>query len=264
MIYLRLFENGLLGSIEYNVTKPFMGSDNELNFNKNLQIKPNDWYYRNRKISYSYNSNGHRCHEICDINFDNYILFVGDSHAEGVGLELERTFAYLTAQKLDISYYNLGLSASGIDYMLFNVTSWISRYPKPKYVFLYWSDPTRFLKKADGSDVLQQMMINHAVPEADRHFLVYGEMSGYVSTKHWLTSTLLKTVLDNHNIPFFNFYCGHPDRHYNSKLIERILPKFTYDRARDDHYGIETHSAISDLLCEKFNHQYNSTHLSSR
>lgn len=257
MVSLRLFENGLLGSIDSNVTNPFMGSDNELNFIKNLKIKPIDWYYRNCKISYSYNSNGHRCHEISEIDFDNYILFVGDSHAEGIGLELERTFAYLTAQKLGISYYNLGLGATGIDYMLFNVLSWISQYPKPKFIFLYWSDPTRFLKKSDESEILQQMMVNHAMPEADKHFLVYGEMAGYVKTKHWFTSTLLKTVLNNHNIPFFNFYCGHPDRHYNSKLIERLLPKFDYDRARDGHYGNDTHRAISEVLCEKFNDVYN-------
>jgi hypothetical protein len=252
---LRFYDNGLLGCREPNVTKLFMDSDNELNFKKNLKIKPKDWYYRNCNLSYIYNRHGHRCHEIKEVDFTNYILFVGDSHVEGIGLELKRTFPYLTSQKLGLSYYNLGQGATGIDYMLFNILSWISRYPKPRYIFCYWSDPTRFLsiKMANGVEILDQMMINHAMPEADKHVLVYGEMGGYFRTKHWLASNLLRTVLDNHNIPFYNFYCGHPEQHYNSPLIERILPKFNYDRARDDHYGIETHKAISDLLCEKFN-----------
>lgn len=257
MVCLRLYANGLLGNIESNVTARFMGSDSETNYIKNLQIKPKDWYYRNCKITYRYNTNGHRCHEIDEVDFDNYILFVGDSHAEGVGLELKRTFAYLTAQKLGVSYYNLGLAGTGLDYMLFNVISWISRYPRPRYIFNYWTDPTRFLKITEGNKILQAWMINHAMPEADKHFLVYGEMAGYVNTKHWLTSTLLKTVLDNNNIPFFNFYCGHPDLHYKSQFIERLLPDFAYDRARDDHYGNETHIAISEILCEKFNGIYN-------
>lgn len=251
---LRFYKNGLLGCRESSVTKFFMDSDSEEKYLSNLSTQPHDWYYRNREITYVYNSHGHRCHEINDIDFNNYILFAGDSHAEGIGLELERTFPYLTSQKLGASYYNLGQGATGIDYMLFNVLSWISKYPKPRYIFCYWSDPSRFLSltKENGIEILEQIVINCEMPEADKQLLVYGEMGGYFKTRHWLASTLLKTVLDNNEIPFYNFYCGHPDQQYNSHLIERILPKFSYDRARDDHVGIETHSAISELLCEKF------------
>lgn len=252
MIELRLFDNGLLGYKESSVTKQFTGSDNEPRYLKNLQIKPTDWYYRTNSISYIYNSTGHRCHEIDQIDFDNYILFAGDSHAEGVGLELNKTFAYLTSQRLGLSYYNLGLGSTGIDYLLFNLVSWISKYPKPKFVFSYWSDPTRFLKITVDKETLSPIRVDQYTGDNDARILVYGEMTGYFSTKHWLAASLLKTVFDNYMIPFYNFYIGSPNRHYNSEIIEQILPTFEFDHARDDHHGIKTHNAISDVLCEKF------------
>ena len=60
-----------------NVTVKFSGGDQELFYEQNLIDQPDDWYYRSTDITYEYNSLGHRCKNIEDIDLDNYLLFSG-------------------------------------------------------------------------------------------------------------------------------------------------------------------------------------------
>jgi DNA polymerase III alpha subunit len=53
--------------------------------------------------------------KIEDIDLNNYILFIGCSHTEGIGLELQTTYPYLVSEELKCDYYNLGLGGTGID-----------------------------------------------------------------------------------------------------------------------------------------------------
>ena len=98
----------LIGNEFSNTTLAYRGLDSEENLHINLASQPNDWYYRNKTITYQYNEYGHRCKSIHDIDLDNYILFAGCSHTEGVGLELETTFPYLVSNQLGNDYYNMG------------------------------------------------------------------------------------------------------------------------------------------------------------
>ena len=84
---------------EHNVR--FSGTDTSKIFLENLKTQSNDWYYRSNIISYDRNSNGHRCKNIDEIDLNNYILFIGCSHTEGIGLKLEDTYPYLLSNKLE-------------------------------------------------------------------------------------------------------------------------------------------------------------------
>lgn len=83
-----------------------------------------------------YNSNGHRCKEISEINFQNYILFAGDNGSLGLDKPIEQTFPYLMAQKLKCDYYNLSVFNGGADALKYNLISWFVKYKRPKAVVI--------------------------------------------------------------------------------------------------------------------------------
>jgi hypothetical protein len=95
-----------------------------------------------------YNSFGHRCKEIADLDFDNYVLFAGCSHTVGVGVTVKQSYPYRVAKKLKCDYYNLGLGGGGIDAVEHNLLAWFTLYDKPpKYIFCEWPDYARFMSQ---------------------------------------------------------------------------------------------------------------------
>ena len=83
------FNKNFIGNNMPNKTVNFLGfTDSEERYLESIKTQPNDWYYKDRSFTYSYNEYGHRSKNISDIDLDNYILFTGCSHTEGVGLEL--------------------------------------------------------------------------------------------------------------------------------------------------------------------------------
>ena len=98
--------NNLLGWSQAGSTTDRCANDTPENLKKNLSKQPADWYYQDKEIYYKWNSTGHRCKEISDIDLSNYILTIGCSHTVGVGLELEKSYPYVL---LDLGY-NIDLS----------------------------------------------------------------------------------------------------------------------------------------------------------
>jgi|TARA_R110000822_G_C15136000_1_gene475646 hypothetical protein len=98
-----------------------------------------------------YNSLGHRCKDIADLDFDNYVLFTGCSHTVGVGVTLKQSFPYKVAKKLKCDYYNLGVGGSGVDTIEHNLLVWFTLFDKPpKYIFCEWPDYARFMSQLPG------------------------------------------------------------------------------------------------------------------
>jgi len=87
-------------------------------------------------LSEQFNSNGHRCKEISEINFQNYILFAGDNGSLGLDKPIEQTFPYLISQKLKCDYYNLSVFNGGLDALRYNLITWCTKYKKPKAVVI--------------------------------------------------------------------------------------------------------------------------------
>lgn len=83
-----------------------------------------------------YNNHGHRCKNLQDVNFHNYILFVGDNLGLRLDLPLEETFPYIVSKKLSIDYYNLCVFNGGIDIIKHNLFLWLKKYPAPKAVVI--------------------------------------------------------------------------------------------------------------------------------
>ena len=107
--------------------------------------------HSNTSNSKEYNRFGHRCKEVDDLDFDNYILFVGCSHTVGVGVTVKQSFPYNVAKKLKCDYYNLGVGGGGIDAVEHNLLTWLTLYDKPpKYIFCEWPDRARFMSQLPG------------------------------------------------------------------------------------------------------------------
>lgn len=94
-----------------------------------------------------YNSLGFRCKEFTDIDMDNYILFAGSSHTEGVGVKPDQTFAHLVSAVMKCDQVNLGVGGGGIDAVEHNLLMWFLKHDKhPKAIIVEWPDYGRFIQ----------------------------------------------------------------------------------------------------------------------
>lgn len=141
MIY-NYFQNGFIGhSKPYNRYYYFKGEREEF---ENNCAKIKNWRYKDLDITYDYNSNGHRCKEIQDLN-DDYILVTGCSTTDGHAEKLEETYPYILAKNLGLDYYNLGLKGSSVNTTYYNLTMFLNKvHIKPKAVILQWPHFNRY------------------------------------------------------------------------------------------------------------------------
>jgi hypothetical protein len=227
---IKLFDNIIYGTDEHNLYFRELGSDTESNFLQNLKKQPNDWIYRNKKINYLRNNLGHRCKELDKLDND-FILFLGCSITEGVGLAIEDTYPFLLSKKLNLDYYNLGIGGTGIDVLSMNLSLWFSNIKKPpKMIVIQWPEIYRRIE-------IENKDITLLGPwSTDDHFK--NEILGN-SFNHYYN--VLKTI----NISYINFL--------KIPMIDFTNEEIVYlDYARDlKHPGIDSNKNISDFLYNK-------------
>ena len=241
------FYDDFIGDEFCNTTVNFAGGDEEDRFIFNLGTQPEDWYYRNIDITYKFNKHGHRCKNINELDLDNYILISGCSHTQGVGLELETTYAYLLSQKLNCDYYNMAIPAAGADVVQHNILNWYYSIPKkPKLIIIQWPDHSRFM----SYNPEYQNLIPRGTWQKDdtRRFIVNCDEYGAFYARKKLITDLLNNVID---VPLIRFNYGGQVGYDADPIKMRKL-----DVARDlSHSGIKSHAAVTDMLyqlaCEK-------------
>ncbi len=231
------FYQGFIG-VAANKELEFVGGDEEEPFLENSKSQPNDWYYRTHPITYKYNSNGHRCKDIQDIDLDNYILFAGCSHVEGIGLELEKTYPYLVAKELGCDYYNLSLAGTGIDVMTHNLALWRAKVKQdPKLLIIHQPEITRFvtLENSDGVLILNTIWHNES---SVLKFIDQGSEIDFFSSRFNINATLIENLYHNSKIVRVDWAePRHPDTIHFSQ----------FDKARDlSHAGIESNRKLAD------------------
>jgi hypothetical protein len=204
---------------------------------------PNDSLLQ-QNVLYKYNDLGHRCKNVEDIDMDNYILFAGCSHTLGEGLNLEQTYPYLTAKNLNCDYYNLGMSASGLDVMFYNVMMWLATYKKPKLLVLQYPDHTRF-----SAITYPPMVLPYGVWTTDNDamdILTKSEEKGVFAFRNLCFTQLIDTI----DIPKIKLVFGSTKAYDYCTKIERL------DYAVDNlHYGVETHISCADLISDKYKNE---------
>jgi len=234
--------NDFIGEDISNTTVAFTGGEDEKSFKANKKKQPKDWYYRKAKIEYTFNSYGHRCKDVSELDFDNYVLYTGCSHTQGIGLELEKTYPYLIAQELGHDYYNLGIPATGIDVLEYNLLTWFFKFKKkPKAVVIQWPDHSRFISCYPGySNLIPNG--SWSKDKDSQKLLVNGENTGFFHARKHLCYELIHNVVD---VPIIKFNYGGQVSYDKYELILKRL-----DYARDlSHSGIKSHQAFANTLC---------------
>jgi hypothetical protein len=227
------------------VKSEWMSRDTEGQYLDNVKTQPNNWYYKDKTITYSFNKNGHRCNDIEDINLSNYILVLGCSHTVGVGLELEKTFPYLIAKELRCNYYNFGVSATGIDVVEYNLLTWIRKInTSPKAVVIQWPDHTRFASHLPGHENLIEKGSWTEDPD-NVELIVNSEESGFFNARKLLTLKLINNLV---KCPIITcLFTSQPIFDPYNLYIRKV------DKARDlTHAGIESHKNWSELILREF------------
>lgn len=142
-----------------------------------------------------FNSRGHRCKEIEEINLQNYILFAGDNISVGWGTPLEQTYPYLVSKALNLDYYNLSIFNGGLDSLKYNLITWYHKIPqKPRAIII----SNEFLNAFIVSD------INHTTfspcdlnDESVRAVLDSGNTTNYFKSRQYFTDKLISTLIVN-------------------------------------------------------------------
>lgn len=258
-------QHNLFFKRQLSETYHFLDSDDEELFNKNLTTKPQDWFYRNNPITYKMNSLGFRCQELSDIDLNDYILFLGDSHTEGLGLHLEHTYPYKVSKKLNKSYFNLGIGGTGADVMFCNLITWLHTFPHPKYIVLFYTENTRTLVKPQEDFRYENIAVSWAEGirnvEDMKKFLVLGDLLGYFHSRTNLYVHMVDAILKYHKIPYKNItiYEQPVNPPYNIEVIEA----FSKPRARDMHVGIEWHQEVTEVLVKDYHDKYSNATINS-
>jgi hypothetical protein len=98
--------------------------------------------FEQNSVEYCYNSAGYRNPEF-DIVQTDYILVLGCSHTEGIGLPLEQTWVSKLQQMIGCSLVNLGKAGAGADFVAQNLQNWLSVALPPRAVIIQWPNPCR-------------------------------------------------------------------------------------------------------------------------
>jgi hypothetical protein len=272
MHLLQLYNNQLIGYSPKYKYEDYSGTDTEELYKKNLKNNPIDWYYRDVTITYERNSSGHRCNEIEEVDFDNYILAVGCSFTEGIGLELDKTYVSVLAKILKCDYYNLGVGGSGIDVMFHNLFVWVASQPKkPKLIIVQWPSTERFShllynnvdKPIDEEVLLRTISPNTNYSDATE-MLVSGDSINFFKTVELLTKVKIEYIKKLFGVPILEVSLKNTPNFKDDSIIPFDTYNRTTDFARDQigntfsgHYGIMTHSNLAKRLVIEFHKKYN-------
>lgn len=240
------FNQGFIG-YEPNQSLKFSGADREEALSANLKELPDDWHYRTAEITYNNNSLGHRSIDPKNLNLDNYILFTGCSHTEGIGLELEKTYPYIVADKLGCDYYNLALGGTGIDAMMHNLSLWLGKTKeRPKAIIVQWPNEARFLVVNELENNLRPMGMWDQEEEVSR-FMASGSFNGFFSSRKKIAYNFINSFSDDTKIVNVDIY---PD---NTENMENFLHFLQVDWARDlKHTGIKSNQDLAKRISDTF------------
>jgi hypothetical protein len=136
-----------------------------------------------------FNSRGHRCKELEDINLHKYILFAGDNVGVGWDKPIEETYPHIISKSLNMDYYNLCIYNGGLDALKHNLITWFSKVPEaPKAIIVSCEFLNSFLVCSDNYDNLR------ACDPADEYVAIVldsGNTTGFWNARHAMMDRLI-------------------------------------------------------------------------
>lgn len=224
-----------------------IGKDAESEYIKNLSKNGPNWYYATNNFSYLRNGNGHRSKEITELDLDNYILCTGCSVTEGIGIDTIHRYTDIIADNLKCDMYNLALSASGNDIMVYNLVTWFNKIKKkPKFIVVQWTNEHRF-STIDNTGIFHQMGVwNTEIEE----YLDAGMTNNHLPSATKIYRMILQQVVD---VPIIEIYWNISTSIQSKYILEWPL-SLIIDYGRDLlHPGIKSNIILASKLMKIIN-----------
>jgi hypothetical protein len=184
-----------------------------------------------------FNSRGHRCKEIEEINLHNYILFAGDNVGVGWGTPIEETYPYIVSNALNTDYYNLSIFNGGLESLRYNLITWYHKIPqKPRAIII----SNEFLNSFIVSDLNNTTFLPCDLNDENiKAVLDSGNTTNYFLTRQYFTDKLISNLI---KVPI-----------YQIEFKDKI-PALKNNVISLKHEGdIFDHQAISKLIVAEFN-----------
>lgn len=230
----------------------FTQTDNEEKFNENKEKFGKDWYYYNKEIDYKYNSWGYRTKEFSELN-DDYILVLGCSFTEGIGLHYDDIWASKLSEKINLDVFNLGIGGSGPDISIYNTIlfhNFILKNKKyPKYVIYQWTfeNRTSYMFNSNHNSVnIETFSVSYPKESYPKNHKKYYdwyihsfiENEGELIKQNNLASIICNNIWGSMNIPVYHwtweddFILRKPELFNNTLSVEQIKDEFEF-KGRD-------------------------------
>jgi hypothetical protein len=188
-------------------------------------------------VTYTLNSQGYRCPEWDQIDWNNSYLLFGCSVVQGVGLEESQTLNQILEPLLGNPVINLGVGGGSLPFILANTYKLIDAGIKPKAVIIVYPEPSRvalFLKdnvEHVGAWVSDKWY-NTWVKDNNAEF--YG----------YLASRSINTAWATHGVPVISV-------HQPDVPGPQDLPRYVDVAADGSHPGPETIKLWADHIAKK-------------
>ena len=245
---------GLIGINEKaNKTLYFDSTDSEKGYKDRCKTVHN-WQWKDVEIEYNYNTWGHRCKNLREIDRSNLLLTFGCSYSVGSGIREEDTWAYKLAKQLGLDLYNAAIEGSGCDIQAYNTMHWITnkQFPKPKLVVVQWPSHERksFVHQHEGEFIGKDKVDTNDLDGQwfrKRYIMDEGEM--IYANRMWFE--YLNTAWQNIGVPVLNFTWenGHEEIMFNNYKLWPVKCKNGSMQARDmQHDGPEWHDETVEKL----------------
>lgn len=198
-----------------------------------------DTFIGNDDVPALYNSNGHRCKELSELNFRNYILFAGDNINLGLDKPVEETVPYIVSKHLKTDYYNLSVFNGGIEVFKQNLINWFTLYGSqpPKCLVVSFEFLNAITVSDNNYTYLKQADYKNEEVKLLYHF---SNLCGFFSARKLFIAKMTKNFI---NIPIYQISFENKDSLFDSQNVIDIQYK-------DDLFDYKN---IADHVINKFN-----------
>lgn len=183
-----------------------------------------------------YNSIGHRCKELSDLNIRNHILIVGDTAGIQAHLPIEETFPNILSKKLKVDYYNLCIKDGGVDALKYNLFVWLHKVGKPKTIIIACEYANAILSTDINSIDLYPSNLNDPIVQETIESANY---CGFFNGRNELFNKLL---YHSNNIPVYQLTWSN-----QTPLLTEKVSNIQCDQLNQ--------SEIADLLYKEISHK---------
>ena len=234
------------------------GTDSQALWEKNLATIPDDpaiKHYRTKDIVYSRNKLGHRSAEVEEVvrGAEPYMLIVGDSFSEGVGLANDEIYPQLVGSELGMAVYNLALGGTGTDTFMHNLFMWKNRVRRdPAVLVIQW---TQIFRTYFSEHLEPQFIINGTIPflDSDRgqKFIDAGLDLRVFATRAIVLDRVINELFPKSTVINLHISFWH-DKDADYGVKNSVVWNGPADYARDlQHWGPKSHAVAAQGILNK-------------